>query len=285
MAAMRQVYTADSRVRSPGDVLREMFAALPHSRYLAYRLFIKDLRAEYSRTALGVLWDFLDPIILGGVFYLLMRFRVIDPGHLGIPYVLFVIYGLLIYQTFAEGITLSLDVLRRSGSMLAHLKVPPEALLLSVIYRLLFTSLFRIIAMLVFSLIMIPAARDAGLQAFSPLGFLKFLALYPAVILAGMSIGVLLAPFHMVYSDIGRAVRAILLPLRYATPVLYQIPIGWLLAINPIALILSNLRSLATTDTFASPIEFVVRTAAFVVVFGVGWFVFHVSVPVLAERA
>ena len=139
--------------------------------------------------------------------------------------------------------------------------------------------------MLAFSLLLIPAARETGLQAFSLLGFVKFLALYPVVILAGMSIGVLLAPFHMVYSDIGRAVRTILLPLRYATPVLYQIPIGWLLAINPIALILSNLRSLATTDTFASPIEFAVRAALFAVVFLVGWFVFHVSVPVLAERA
>ena len=86
-------------------------------------------------------------------------------------------------------------------------------------------------------------------------------------------------------SDVGRAVRTILLPLRYATPVLYQIPIGWLLAINPIALILSNLRSLATADAFVSPLEFVVRIVVFAVVFLVGWFVFHVSVPVLAERA
>jgi len=262
-----------------------MFTALPHARYLAYRLFIKDLRAEYSRTAFGVLWDFLDPLILGGVFYLLMQFRVIDPGELTIPYALFVIYGLLIYQTFAEGITLSLDVMRRSGAMLTHVKVSPEALLLSVLYRLCFNSLFRIAAMLVFSLALIPAARAAGLQAFSPIGFLKFLALYPVIILAGMSVGVLLAPFHVVYSDIGRAVRTILLPLRYATPVLYQIPIGWLLAINPIALVLSNLRSLATTDTFVSPVEFAMRTAAFAVLFMAGWFVFHVSVPVLAERA
>lgn len=285
MAAIRQVYTADSRVRSPGEVIREMFSALPHSRYLAYRLFIKDLRAEYSRTAFGILWDFLDPLILGGVFYLLMQFRVIDPGDLAVPYALFVIYGLLIYQTFAEGITLSLDVMRRSGAMLTHLKVPPEALLLSVVYRLFFNSAFRIAVMLIFSLVMIPAAREAGLQAFSAVGFLKFLALYPLVILAGMSIGVLLAPFHVVYSDIGRAVRTILLPLRYATPVLYQIPIGWLLAINPIALLLSNLRSVATTDTFASPVEFAVRMGVFAILFLVGWFVFHVSVPVLAERA
>lgn len=262
-----------------------MIAALPHSRYLAYRLFIKDVRAEYSRTAFGVFWDFLDPLVVGCVFYLLMKVRVIDPGDVGMPYALFVIYGLLIYQTFAEGVTLSLDVMRRSAAMLTHLKVPAEALLLSVLYRVAFNSLFRIAVMLGFSLALMPAAADAGVHSFSPAGFVGFLALYPAVILAGMSIGVLLAPFNVIYSDVGRAVRTILLPLRYASPVLYQIPVGWLLAINPIALILSNLRSLATTGVFASPGEFAVRVAVFAAVFAAGWFVFHVSLPVLAERA
>lgn len=285
MPGIRQVYTAESRVHSPGEVFREMFAALPHSRYLAYRLFIKDLRAEYSRTAFGVFWDFLDPLVLGTVFYFLMKVRVIDPGELEVPYALFVIFGLLLYQTFAEGITLSLDVMRRSSAMLTHLKVAPEALLLSVAYRLLFNSAIRIAVMLAFSLVFWSSARDAGLHAFSPIGFLKFLACYPAIILAGMSIGVLLAPFNVIYSDVGRAVRTILLPLRYATPVLYQIPIGWLLALNPVALILDNLRSLATTNTFNSPWEFAARTAVFAVIFFGGWFVFHVSLPVLAERA
>ncbi len=285
MPGIRQVYTADSRVRSPGEVLREMVAALPHSRYLAYRLFVKDLRSEHSRTALGVFWDFLDPLVLGTVFYFLMQVRVIDPGDLAVPYALFVIYGLLLYQTFAEGITLSLDVMRRSSAMLTHLKVPAEALLLSVVYRLLFNSAIRIAVMLAFSLVFIASASDAGLHAFSPVGFLKFLACYPAIILAGMSIGVLLAPFNVIYADVGRAVRTILLPLRYATPVLYQIPIGWLLALNPVSCILSNLRSLATSNTFESPTEFAVRTAVFAVIFFAGWFVFHVSLPVLAERA
>jgi lipopolysaccharide transport system permease protein len=272
-------------MRSPGEVIREMFGALLRSRYLAYRLFIKDLRSEYSRTAFGVFWDFLDPLIMGGVFYALMRIRVLSPGDLGMPYALFVIYGLLIYQTFVEGITFSLDVMRRSGSMLTQLKVPPEALLLSVMYRLLFNSIFRLAVMLVFSIALIVQARDLGLDAFSPLGFLAFVACYPILILAGMSIGILLAPFQVIYTDIGRLTRTVLVPLRYLTPVLYQIPIAWLLKVNPIAIIVSDMRRLATSGEFASPGEFAARAAGFAVLFLFGWFVFHVSLPVLAERA
>lgn len=266
-----------------------MFEGLVRSRYMGYRLFVRDIRAEYSKVAFGVLWDFIDPLILGLIFYFLMQVRVINAGELGMPYAVFVIYGLLLYRTFSESITLSLDVMQRARGILTHLKLPPEALIVSVLFRVLFNSIFRIAVMLAFSVALYASAAEEGMSAFSMLGFAKFLLCYPLLVLAGMSIGIFLAPFNVVYGDVGRVTRIILVPLRYATPVLYAIPTAfpfdWLNALNPVTTILTSLRSLATSNVVEDVTGLALKSGVYAALFLVGWLVFHVSIPVLSERA
>ncbi len=289
MTLPTQTYTAESTSRRPGEVLRAMASGVARSRYMGYRLFLRDLRAEYSRVAFGVLWDFVDPLVLGAIFYFLMQLRVINAGELGMPYALFVIYGLLLYRTFSESVTLSLDVMHRSRTILTQLRLPPEALLLSVLFRILFNSTFRVAVMLAFSIALHSAAVADGQSAFSLIGFAKFLVCYPLIILAGMSIGVFLAPFNVIYGDVGRATRILLFPLRYATPVLYVIPtaypFNWVNALNPVTAILSGLRSLATSNTMPDAGDLFARSGVFAILFFVAWVLFHISIPVLAERA
>lgn len=286
MAKQVQIYSAESKVRRVPDVLRSMVSGAMRSRYMAYRLCMKDIRAEYSRSALGIVWDFLDPLVLGIVFYFLKRVSVVNPGEMATPYAVFIIYGLLMYQTFSESALLSVDVMRRFRNILTHLKVPPEALILAVFFRVLFNSGFRIVVMLIFSLALHLNAIEQGLTAFSLVGFAKFLVCYPLLILAGMSIGVFLAPFNVIYGDVGRFVRIVLLPLRYVSPVLWAIPRTSLLyVLNPISVIMTNLRLFATSDQSWNLPGMGIRCAGFALLFMLGWFVFHVSVPILAEKA
>lgn len=288
MLKQRQIYRADSQALHAKDTLRAMLSGLLRSRYMAYRLFVKDVRAEYARSAFGILWDFLDPLVLGVIFFFLARNKVINTGEMGMPVAVFMIYGLLMYQTFCDSIIRSLDVMKRSSSILSHLKVPPEALILSVFFRQLFFSFFSILVMLGFSLFLMSKAAAVGTSSFNALGFLKFVLAYPVLILIGMSIGVFLAPFNAVYGDVGRLTRLVLVPLRYVSPVLYVLPdtplFNAINAVNPISLVLDNLRLLATADAFVAPLELATRCGAFALLFFVGWYIFHLSIPVLAER-
>ena len=112
--------------------------------------------------------------------------------------------------------------------------------------------------------------------------------LFPAIILAGLPVGILLAPFNAIYSDVGRVTRIVLNPIRYATPVMYLIPQTgvWetILAFNPVAAILTSLRSLATLNVMEDPRGFVFWVVIHGCLFLVGWFIFHISIPVLAEK-
>ncbi len=76
------VYTAESSIRRPKAVLREMWAGLVESRYIAWRLFVKDLRAEYSKSVLGVVWDFVDPLVLALIFWCLWLIGIIRVTNL-----------------------------------------------------------------------------------------------------------------------------------------------------------------------------------------------------------
>ncbi len=283
-----KVYSAESSVRQPGQVFRAMFRGVLQSRYMAYRLCVKDVRAEYAKSAFGLLWDFVDPFIFASIFFF-NEARIISPGAMTMPYAVFVIYGLLLYQTFSESVTMSLDMMKRSKTILTHLKLPPEALILSVFYRVLFNSAFRIMVMLIFSLVLLGKAVEDGQSAFSMVGFVKFVLCYPVLILAGMSFGVFLAPFSVIYADVGRVARILLTPLRYASPVLYTLPtafpFNWISIINPIGPFIENLRSLATSDTVTDLPGIAIRCSVFLVVFSAGWLIFHLAVPVLAERA
>ncbi|MCL5269645.1 MAG: hypothetical protein M1457_03605 [bacterium] len=280
MAKHLYVYSAEAQTRHLTDVFRAMFHGFVNARYIAYRLFVKDLRSEYAHSAFGMVWDFLDPLVLALVFYALMNIRVINPGEMGMPYAVYVVFGAMLYQTFMESVTMPLEIVRKSRNLLTHLKVSPEVLMTSVFFRIVFNSLFRIMVMLLVSLFLLPT--------FHVVGFLKFTVLFPAIIAAGLPVGILLAPFNTIYSDVGRVTRIILNPIRYATPVMYTLPHEgiWvpILTYNPVAAILTSLRSLATLNTWEDPRGFAVWLLIHLGLFCAGWFIFHISIPVLAEK-
>jgi len=270
------IYTAESRARHFSIVLREMIVGMGHGRYTAYRLALKDVKGAYAKSVFGLLWDLADPLVFGAIFYFLMIAGIIKPGNLDIPYPLFVTYGMLLYLTFTEAWIASLRLFQTSRSLLAQVKIPPEVLILSVFFRVAFNSVFRILVLVVFSLAM---------GAFSPVGFLKFLGCYPMLILGGMALGLFLAPFNAIYNDVDRVVRLVILPLRFASPVFFVIGSASLIAINPVAVLIMNLRDVATSGHFYDLFALGAWSAGLGVLFLFGWFIFHLSVPVLAERA
>jgi lipopolysaccharide transport system permease protein len=274
-----RIYSAESQVLNIRAVLREMVRGLIHARYVAYRLARRQIKNQYAASALGLFWDLVDPLIMAGIFYYLMRTRIISDANLGMPPSVFVVYGIMLYLIYTEALTLSTQLLSSSTGLLSQLRVPPESLIVSVFFRVCFNSIFRILVMLFFSLL-------AG--AFSLPGFLVFLAFMPVFILAGMAPGIFLSPFNTIYNDVGRVIRLLIFPMRFLTPVIYAIPsdsvLGKLQIINPVTQVLVNMRSIAVTG---QPVNIAVTLIHLSVILAIGltgWFLFHIAVPVLSER-
>lgn len=56
------VYTPESQLRRPRDLVQSMWQDLLASRELAWRLMVRDISAQYRQSFLGIFWAFLPPI-------------------------------------------------------------------------------------------------------------------------------------------------------------------------------------------------------------------------------
>ena len=80
------VYTPESPLRQPTRFVREMIADLLASRELAWRLFIRDLSAQYRNSLLGYFWVFVPPLMASLPFIYLNSAGVLRMGDTPIPY-------------------------------------------------------------------------------------------------------------------------------------------------------------------------------------------------------
>lgn len=273
------IYSAEPQVRDLRGVARDMLAGVREGRHLAVRLFRRDVRGEFKDAALGYLWNFADPLVLALVFVFLRGGGFITAQHIEMPYSVYVVYGMLLLHVFIQSLSAPLALLNRHRSLISQVKVPPEALLGSQLLRLGFDSCFYIPIMIIVGV---------SFGAFDVAGILMFLLLYPAIILFGFSLSVLMIPVSTIYSDLRKLVSTINRPLIFLCPTFYypegDTILSTINAWNPIAILMNNLRMLAVDGYWHSPGSVAVVILGSLCLLVLGWFIFHVAVPVVISR-
>ena len=91
------VYTPESPLRQPAKFVRDMIADLLASRELAWRLFLRDLSAQYRNSVLGYVWVFLPPLVASLPFVYLNSTGVVRMGETPIPYAAYAMVGTIIW--------------------------------------------------------------------------------------------------------------------------------------------------------------------------------------------
>lgn len=256
-----------------------MLADLKASRELAWRLAVRDVRAQYRQSYLGYLWAFILPLATSLTWIYLSYSGIVRIAETGIPYAAYVLSGTMLWQVFTEALQAPLQQVNASKAMLAKLNVPKEALILSGFFKTIFNASIKIA-------IVIPVLFILGVNPNWAISLLPFAVF--ALILAGMSVGLLLTPIGMLYTDIGR-----LLPLgaqfmMYITPVVFAIPkeglVLQLFSMNPLTALIVTAREMLTGQTLSMLYELLSSTAIFFLILVLAWFIYRVSLPVLIER-
>lgn len=266
----------------PGADLARLWADAREGRFLAWRLFRRDLSADFAQARLGWLWNFADPLALAAVFLWLRGERVIGGLPLPVPYAVWVVWGMLSLQAFLQALTRPLAVIDQTAAMRSRVRVSPAALVGAQALRQGFDALFYVP-------VMVAVLLACGL--WSAVGALVGLGMYACLVAAGLALGFALAPFDAVYADIGRAVKAANRPLLFVCPTFWFATsqdgwLGWFSAWNPIAETMNAMRLAATGVTpwgeaLASMGILAVATSAL----GLGCvLVFHRTLPVLEAK-
>ena len=97
-------YTPESLLRHPIKLARSMAHDLWASRELAWRLFVRNISAQYRQSLLGYLWAFLPPIFTTLIFVFLNSQKILNIGETGIPYPAYVMMGTLLWQGFVDAL-------------------------------------------------------------------------------------------------------------------------------------------------------------------------------------
>jgi lipopolysaccharide transport system permease protein len=215
------------------------FKTLVQYRDLLYFLWLRDVKAKYKQTVLGVAWAVLQPVMLMFVFTVVFSYFARLPSD-GAPYALFSYCALLPWQFFAGVLS------RGAGGLLSN------QVLVKKVYFPREIILFAVVASAAVDFV-ISAAVFGGLLWFYEVPVtLHTLWIIPVLmmqVLFVLGLILVLSPLNVFYRDIGIVIPMILQLWMYATPIIYPLSVvparlHPYYALNPMAGIVEAYRSI-----------------------------------------
>ena len=273
------VYTPESPLRHPRKFVGELLSDLRGSRELAWRLFVRDLRAQYRASLLGYVWVFLPPLVASLPFVYLNSAGVISIGDTPIPYAAYATVGAIIWQTFVDALNSPLRSVNAARAMLTRINFPREAILLSGLMQVGFTFVVRLA--LVIGVFAAFALKPAATSPLFVVGMIS-------IALTGFMIGLILTPLGILYGDVQYSLPIASTFLMLITPVLYPVPssgLGAMVAsLNPLTPLITTTRDWLTTGAAVQHIAFLVVSGVTVTLLILAWVLYRLALPHLVAR-
>lgn len=272
-------YTSRSEIKRPIKLLKEMLNDLIASKELAGALLRRDINAKYRQSVLGILWAILPAIFTSFAFTLANNSNTISFQETSIPYPAFVIFNMVIWQTFVEAINGPLQTISESKVMLAKINFKREALILSKFGEVWFNFFIKLILLIIVFFYFKISIQWTALFSVFPLIIL---------ILFGLLIGIFLSPFSLIYKDITYGIGVFTNFFLFITPVIFPKPTQGDFAIivnsNPLTHIIESIRALVLgADSFNFG-PFLITSAIILFVFFFSWLIFRLAMPYAIER-
>jgi lipopolysaccharide transport system permease protein len=272
------VYSSKQKFSSIFAPLK-MFSDLKEAGYLGKQLFIRDTKGMFRQSFLGVLWAFIPPFFNAAIWVFLNASGAVHISAPGINYPLFVLCGTILFQTFTEAMMMPFQTIEAGKSMLSKLNFPREAFLITTFYKLLFNFLLKLAALL--AIVLFLETHFTAYTLLFPLGVL-------AIILLGMSIGILLIPFQMLFQDFSRMLLLGGQVLMYLTPVVYPTPqsgfLKTLVTINPLTEFINIPRNWFNGINEGNFGLYFLLIGISIVLCLFGWLLYRVTMPIIVER-
>lgn len=273
------IYEPKSKRKSFLELVRDMFGDLISSLQLAKRIFIRDKKAEYRQSILGISWAFITPLTNALVWIFLSASGAVNISGTGIPYPLFVFIGTMLWGIFSESVNMPLQQTNAAKGLISKINFPKEAILVSGIYKTLFNTGIKVI-------IVVGALFFFNINP--GFGFIGFLIMIFYIMFFGIAIGLLVTPIGLLYKDIARIIPMIMSFLMYLTPVVYKetrfSALQTMINLNPLTPMINSARNYATGGSIENLIYLVFIFLATLLVGFLGWILYRVSIPIIVER-
>lgn len=202
-----QVYTPQRlRMPRPGVYLRDLW----DRRAFAYELARTDLRAKNVGTMFGQAWLVINPLLLAGVYYLLVN--ILRDRQRGSEFLAHLMATLFAYTFFSTSVSASAKAVTRSGKLILNTAFPRSLLPIS-----------SVMSAFVRFLPTMGVYAAMHLASGQPVSFAMLLALPVLVEIVVFALGVslLLSAVQVYFRDLANVLPYLLRVWLYISPVLY----------------------------------------------------------------
>lgn len=214
-----------------------MFKELYDYRQLLKSNVSKEIRGKYKGSFLGVLWSFVNPLLMTLVYAIVFPFilRSTQPH-----YVTFVVIGVLPWTWFTNVISQGTNTIVVNGGIIKKVYFPREILPISIVTSGLINFLISCIIIAIFLIC-------------SGIGFSFYILLLPLIVLIQyiLMLGLIFitSAIDVYVRDAEYIIAFLVSMLFYATPILYSSDLfpakfSWILNLNPLTTIINSYRDI-----------------------------------------
>lgn len=210
------------------------FNELWQYRELFYFFTWRDIKVKYKQAALGILWALLQPLVMMLMFTLIFS-KALKIDSDGIPYPVFAISGLLIWNIFSNGLMNSANSMVTNANIIKKIYFPrliiPMSAILTAFVDFLFALIIYVGVLVYFN------------QGISLLKLFLYLPLSILItVISTLGIGSFLAALNVKYRDFQYIIPFMIQFLLFANPVLYSAKVFT----NPLLIVIMRCNPIAT---------------------------------------
>jgi ABC-2 type transport system permease protein len=236
--------------------------------YLLRMLVARDFRVKYKASVLWVLWSFLNPLLMTGVYYFVFN----TLFHSDIPcFTAYLMSGIIVFNYFSDATNLGLNAIVGNASLIAKVAMPRFIYPLSKVLSSginLAVSLIPLLGVMLLS----------GVAIHRSILLLPFALVLLMVFCTGMAL--LLSAAMVFFRDTQFLWGLMLTVWNFLTPIFYPesiIPasLRTLYHCNPLYQLIFFLRSITIGGVSPTPVTFLYCLLAAFATLGVGWLVFR----------
>ena len=259
----RPVY--DSALRKP-IILEELNTVIKY-RELLFLMVINNLKARYKRSALGVVWTLLNPLI--NMVVMTIAFSHLFRSSLQ-DYPVYILTGLLLWNFFTQTTTNAVNSLVWGSSLLRRVFIPRTIFSFASVGNglvnlgLAFLPLFGIIIILSHPLSVV--------WWFVPLGIL-------AMTMFALGVGLFVSTLAVYFTDVVDVYQVLVQAWFFLTPIMYPLDVfpkeyGWLVVLNPIYCLIELCRRPIYDGVLPDTLTIALATVYSVGALLIGWITF-----------
>lgn len=214
-----------------------MFKELYEYRQLLKSNISKEVRGKYKGSFLGVLWSFVNPLLMTLVYAIVFPFLLKSSQP---HYTTFIVIAIIPWTWFTYTIMSGTNTFLVNAGIIKKVYFPREILPISIVTSGLINYLISCIIIGIFLL-------------FSGIGFSVYILYLPLIVLIQymLQLGIIFitSSIDVYIRDAEYIINFIVQMVFYATPVLYSIDMfpekfRWILRLNPLATIIESYRNI-----------------------------------------